>query len=155
MKSLLLLALCALPLLGQGERVVTLGDRVRVIAPEAGYGKLTGQVTSTTPDALSLQLDRVDIEVAVERAKIKELYLSVGSRRSTLPAAVIGGVIGGAAAFLWGPKKPLPENPTVTAAHTPATNVISAAIGSAAIGALVGFYTRRDIWVQLSPMRAP
>ena len=155
MKTLLLLCLCAIPLLAQTERVVTLGDRVRVIAPEAGYGKLTGHVTSTTPDALSVQLDRVNIEVAVERAKIKELYLSVGSRRNTLPAAVIGGLVGGAVAFLWGPKKPLPENPTVTEPHTPTTNVVSAAIGSAAIGALVGFYTRRDIWVQLSPARTP
>jgi hypothetical protein len=143
-----------MPLLAQ-ERVITLGDRVRVVAPKAGYKKLVGRVTSTTPDALSIQLDRPATEVDVERSKIEELYLSVATRRNTLPGAAIGAMIGGASAFLWGPKKPLESNPTVTAGHTATRNIVSAAIGSAAIGALVGYYTHRDTWLRVSPMRFP
>lgn len=149
-KSALLVALCAFPLLAQNGRSATLGDRVRVIAPQAGYRRLTGQVIATTPDVLQLRLDGGQTEVAVQRAQIDELLLSVNSHRNTARGAVIGMLVGGAAAFLYGPKK-VSAITNAPGTRTPTVNIISAAVGGAAIGGLIGHYTRSDVWVELSP----
>ena len=51
-ESALMLVLCAMPLLAQVQRTATLGDRVRLMAPEAGYRRLTGEVIATVLDVL-------------------------------------------------------------------------------------------------------
>jgi hypothetical protein len=104
-KSVLFLAACATPLFAQPQRTAALGDRVRVYAPSAGYRKLTGVVTATTPDVLQLRLDGGPTEVGVQRAQIDVLLLSVSSHRNTAKGAVVGVLAGGILAFKFGPKK--------------------------------------------------
>lgn len=151
-KSALILALCAAPLIAQTERSPSLGDRVRVRAPKAGYGRLTGEVIATTPDVLQLRLDGGVTEVAVERAQIEELLLSLSSRRNTLRGAVIGMLAGAGLAYFYGPKKrgKLPGEPS---GSTPTINIVSGTVGGAAIGGLAGHFTRSDVWLKLSPRR--
>jgi hypothetical protein len=149
LKPVVILALCAAPLLAQTSRTATLGDRVRVRAPKAGYNKLTGEVISTTPDVLQLRLDGAKTEVAVPREQIQQLYLSVATRRNTTRGAVIGAFVGGIAAFVWGPKQVSANQPTGTG-KVPAIDIVSSAIGGGVIGGLVGYYTRSDLWVPLS-----
>src|ERR1051325_9256070 len=88
-KSALILTLSAASLLAQTERHVALGDRVRVRAPRAGYGTLTGDVIATTPDALQIRLGG-GTEVAVLRNEIDKLQLSLSSRTNTVRGAAIG-----------------------------------------------------------------
>ena len=148
-KPALILVLAAVPLLAQTERRAALGDRVRVEAPEAGYGRLTGLVTATTPDAIQVRLES-GTEVAVMREHIDAMFLSLSTRRNTTRGAVIGAVLGGAVAFLFGPKEVTPTQPAGTG-KVPTINVISATVGGAGLGALIGYYTRSDNWVALSP----
>ena len=148
-KSVLILLLSAAPLLAQTERHAALGDRVRITAPKSGYGRLTGEVTATTPDALQVRLAE-GTEVAVMRSQIDELMLSLSTRRNTARGAVLGTVIFGVGALLFGPKEVGPNQPPGTG-KVPTVNVISAAVGGGAIGALVGYYTRTDLWVRLTP----
>jgi hypothetical protein len=147
-KSAVILVLCAAPVFAQTGRPAALGDRVRVMASKAGYRRLTGQVIATTPDVLQLRLDGGKTEVAVQRAQIDELLLSLASRRNTMRGAAIGGLVGGAGAFLYGPRKK-------TSVDDPGTrspiNTITGIVGGAAIGALFGYYTRSDQWIALSP----
>ena len=147
-KAALILMLSASPLLGQATRAAALGDRVRVRAPKAGYGKLTGEVTATTPDAIQVRLDR-GVEVDVLRAQIDELLLSLDTRRNTLRGALLGTAIAGVGAFLYGPKKVSSSQP-YGAGKVSAGNVLIGAVGGGAVGALAGYYTRADRWVQLS-----
>ena len=146
-KPVLILVLWAVPLVAQVERKAALGDRVRIEASKAGYGRLTGEIISTTPDVLQLRLDGRTTEVAVQRAQIDELLLSVASRRNTVRGASIGALIGGAAAFLYGPRKRTSINDPGTRSPI---NTISGLIGGAAVGALVGHYTRSDSWIRMS-----
>ena len=145
----LILMLWAAPLLAQTVRRATLGDRVRVTAPDAGYDRLIGQVIATTPDALQLRLDG-GTEVAVMREQIDMMFLSLSTRRHTTRGAVVGGVIAGMAAFLYGPKQ-LSPNQAPGTGKVPTINIVTAAVGGAGVGALIGYYTRTDRWVSLSP----
>jgi hypothetical protein len=148
-KSALILTLLAAPLLAQTERSAALGDRVRLKAPKAGYRQLTGEVIATTPDVIQLRLDGGPTEVAVQRVEIQELLLSIASRRNAQRGAVIGTVTGAVVAFLYGPKHQ--DTPYSPPTRTPVINIISAAIGGGAIGGLIGYYTRSDTWVILTP----
>jgi hypothetical protein len=149
-KTALVLLLSAAPLLAQTQRHAALGDRVRIRAPKAGYGRLTGEVTATTPDALQIRLNG-GTEVAVMRAQIDEMLLSLSSRRNTVRGAAVGTLLAGAVAFLYGPKKVSPGQPPSARGSVVMSNVIAAAIGGATIGALAGHYTRSDTWIKLSP----
>jgi hypothetical protein len=148
-KSALLIVLFAAPLFAQSGRPAALGDRVRVRAPNAGYGQLTGNVVATTPDAIQVRLDG-GTEVAVMREQIDALFLSLRSRRNTVRGAIIGTIVGGGVAFLFGPKKVAPNQPPGTG-KVSAINVVTAAVGGAGVGGLVGYYTRSDLWVPMSP----
>lgn len=151
LKSVMILAMCASPLLAQAARTATLGDRVRVFAPKAGYAKLTGQVIATTPDALQLRLAD-GTEVAVQRLQIAELNLSVASRRNIVPGIVVGALVGGVATFLWGPEQVTAQNVNEPVhGSVPKINIALAAIGGGVIGGLVGNFSRSDRWVALSP----
>src|SRR5215208_3588865 len=104
-RPLLSLLLCAGPLWAPGERVATLGDRVKVLAPKAGYKKITGEVVATTPDALSLRVKGAETEVPVARAQIDRLFLSVASHRNIQRGAAIGAILG-LGGYLWfGPRE--------------------------------------------------
>ena len=145
----LILVLFAMPLFAQTERHAALGDRVRVSAPRAGYGRLTGEVVATTPDALQLRLDG-GTEVAVMREHIDRMFLSLSTRRNTTRGAVIGAFVGGVGAFLFGPGELKPNQATGTG-KVPAVTVAIASLGGAGIGGLAGYYTRTDVWIALSP----
>jgi hypothetical protein len=148
-KSALLLLLSAAPLLAQSERTAALGDRVRIRAPKAGYGRITGQVIATTPDVVQLRIDGGGTEVAVQRGEIEELLLSVKSRRNTTRGIVIGAVAGGALAYVFGPRKQETAY-SAPGTRTPTVNIVTTAVGGAAIGGLIGYYTRTDSWMRLS-----
>ena len=149
-KSALVLLVWAAPLFAQTGRGAALGDRVRVHAAKAGYKKLTGRVIGTTPDVLELRLDAGQTEVAVPRAQIDRLYVSLSTRRNTLRGGVIGAVAAGAGTFLFGPKEVKLDG---TPGKVPMTNVITATAGGAAIGALLGYFARTDTWLAVSPGR--
>ena len=148
-KSAMILLLFATSLLAQTERHAALGDRVRIRAPRAGYGRITGEVTSTTPDALQVRING-GTEIGVMRSQIDELMLSVSSRRNTTRGAVIGAILFGAAGFLYGPEDLKPNQPPGTGKPASAF-VIGAAVGGAAVGALAGHYTQTDTWIRVTP----
>ena len=104
-RPFLALLLCAAPVLAQGDRVATLGDRVKVYAPSAGYKRVTGQVVGTTPDVLSLSVKGAEFEVPVARAQIDRLLLSVGSHRNIARGAGLGGLIGLGGYVAFGPRQ--------------------------------------------------
>jgi hypothetical protein len=151
-RSILVLSLCAMPLLAQAERAVTLGDRVRILAPKAGYGQITGNVVATTPDVLSIAIDRSATEVAVPRERIDKLLLSVDTRRHVPAGAFLGAALGAGLALWFGPKEATVPGSTVQTGRGSTTNLISGTIGGAAIGALIGYFARTDTWVERSPM---
>ena len=148
-KSALMVMLCAAPLVAQTERHAALGDRVRVRAPRAGYSTITGDVIATTPDAIQIRVDKAT-EVGIMRAQIDQLMLSVSSRSHTARGAGVGFFAAAAGAFLFGPKEVKVGQPPGTGKVSP-TNVVVAAVGGAAIGALVGHYTRSDTWMRITP----
>jgi hypothetical protein len=152
-RPLLALLLCAAPLLAQSPRVATLGDRVKVYAPSAGYKRITGQVVATTPDVLSLSVKGAEFEIPVARAQIDKLLLSVGSHRNIARGAGLGGVIG-LGGYLWfGPRQldatALPG--TTGASRISWTNLITSTVGGAVIGGFVGNFARSDVWLQITP----
>jgi hypothetical protein len=57
----------------------------------------------------------------------------------------------GVGAFLFGPKELDPNQPMGTPGKVSKQNVATATIAGGAIGALVGYYTRTDLWVRLTP----
>jgi len=146
----LILMVCAIPLFAQTERTAALGDRVRISAPKAGYRRLTGNIIGTTPDVLQLRLEGGPTEVAVQRTQITELLLSINTRRNTIRGVFFGTLTGAAIAYLYGPKPQRAAYETGTG-RTPTINIISGAVGGAAIGGLIGHYTRSDLWVVMSP----
>jgi len=150
-RTLLLSSLIAAPLLGQGDRVVTLGDRVRIVAPKAGYKKITGNVVSTTPDVVSISLERSPTEIAVPRDHIDRLFLSVNSRRNAGKGAILGAAVGAGFALWFGPKEGVVPGSTVETGKGSTKNLVTGAISGAALGALIGYFARTDDWVELSP----
>jgi hypothetical protein len=150
-RPVLLLSLLAWPLLAQGDRQVTLGDRVRIVAPRAGYGQITGNVMATTPDVLSISVGRQSAEVAVPRERIDRLFLSVGNKRHTARGALLGGAIGAGVVLWFGPKDESAPGTTIETGRGSTKNLITAAVGGAALGALIGYATKTDTWAELSP----
>ena len=150
-RSILLLSLCVAPAMAQTERSVTLGDRVRIIAPKAGYGKITGKVVATTPDVLSISIDRTTTEVAVPRDRIDRLFLSVATKRHVLAGTILGAAVGAGVALKFGPKDSVIPGSTVETGRGSTKNVVTGTISGAAIGALVGYIAKTDTWVALSP----
>jgi hypothetical protein len=153
MRELLLLALFAAPAMAQ-MRPVALGDRVRVVAPQAGYPRLTGTVVSTTPDVISVQVDGFPTEVPVERSQIAQLLLSIDSHRNTIRGAFLGGVLGAGITLWFGGKSSPPAAPTIDAGNVSATKMIAGTATGIALGALFGFAKKSDTWVEV-PARAP
>jgi hypothetical protein len=155
-KPVMLLLLVAAPVMAQSDAVATLGDRVRVIAPKAGYAKLTGRVVATTPDALSLVVDRSPTEVAILRDQIDELYRSVGTRRHPMRGAMIGGAIGLLATIQFGPKQQVPNAPQgIESGRGTTKNLLIGGLGGAAMGGFVGYLTQTDSWVEIRPRFVP
>jgi hypothetical protein len=155
-RPFLALLLCASPMLAQGGRVATLGDRVKVYAPLAGYKRITGEVVATTPDVLSLKVKGADTEVPVGRAQIDRLLLSVGRHRNIPRGAAIGAILG-LGGYLWfGPREldatALPG--TKASNRISKTNLITGTVGGAALGALIGNFAMSDVWVQITPAAA-
>lgn len=155
-RSLLALSLSAAPLLAQGTRVATLGDRVKVYAPKAGYKKITGQVVATTPDVLSLRVKGAESEVPVARAQIDQLYLSLGSRSNIKRGAGLGGLVGLTAYMLFGPRELDATTPAATTQSNKisTTNLVTSTVGGAVIGGLVGNFARSDLWLRITPAAA-
>jgi hypothetical protein len=151
-RSILLLSLCATSLMAQTEQAVTLGDRVRILAPRAGYRQITGNVVATTPDVLSITIDRSATEVAVPRERIDKLLLSVDTKRHVPTGAFVGAALGAGLALWFGPKESTVPGSTVQAGRGSTRNLVTGTIGGAALGALIGYFARTDTWVERSPM---
>jgi hypothetical protein len=149
-RPVLVLSLLASPLLAQSDRQVTLGDRVRIVAPKAGYDRVTGTVTATTPDVLSISVRRQSTEVAVPRERIDRLFLSVGGKRHTAKGALLGGALGSGIALWFGPREDTAPGTTIETGRGSTKNLITTAIGGAALGALIGYATKTDSWMELS-----
>jgi hypothetical protein len=155
-RPLLALFLCAAPLLAQGGRVATLGDRVKVHAPKAGYKKITGEVVATTPDILSLRVKGADSEVPVARTQIDQLYLSLGSHANVRRGIGLGALAGLTAYMLFGPRELDATTPGATTQSNKisTTNLVTSTAGGAVIGGLIGSLARSDIWVRITPAAA-
>jgi hypothetical protein len=149
-RSILLIACLTGPILAQ-SRGVALGDRVRVLAPKAGYPSLTGTVVSTTPDVIGLTPDGSTTEIAVERSQIQKLSLSVATRRNTAKAAFAGALLFGGGAIWFGPKAPTREAPGIEVGRGSTKNVVIGAAVGASLGALIGHFVRSDTWIAISP----
>lgn len=145
MKALMLLIAVTSPLLGQTERHVTLGDRVRIVAPETGFKKLVGEVVATTPDALSLKVDGSVGEFEVSRADILSISRSVGHRRNTLRGIKVGLPVGAFAGIWFGPKQKLVDGNPVAGSTVP-RNALRGGIAGVILGAIIGSITRTDDW---------
>jgi len=150
MKSLLLVVALSSPLLAQSDHVVTLGDRVRIIAPETGYKKLVGRVVSTTPDALSLHIDGSVGEFEVQRADILSISRSTERRRNTKRGAGLGLVIGAFTGIFFGPK----ASPASIQSGTPegshvGRNALVGGLTGVAVGTFVGFLAKTDYWTPI------
>lgn len=145
MKSLMLLVAAALPLLAQPDRLVALGDRVRIVAPETGYKQLVGQVTATTPDALSLKVDGSVGEFDVSRGDILSISRSVGHRRNTLRGLRVGLPVGAFAGIWFGPKQKIVNGAPVGGSPVP-RNALAGGVAGVMLGALFGTLIRSDDW---------
>lgn len=143
MKSLLLIVAFASPLLAQSDRVVTLGDRVRIVAPETGYRKLVGDVVATTPDALSLKVDGSVGEFEVARDDILTISRSVGHTRNTLRGIRVGLPAGAFAGIFFGPKQKPGEGSAVP------RNALVGGVAGVIGGAIIGSFVRSDEWVPI------
>ena len=150
MKSLMLLVAAASPLLAQPDRVVALGDRVRIVAPETGYKQLVGQVTATTPDALSLKVDGSVGEFEVSRTDILSISRSIGHRRNTLRGIRIGLPVGAFAGLWFGPKQKVVNGAPVGGTTVP-RNALTGGVAGVMLGALFGSFIRSDEWVPILP----
>lgn len=155
-RPLLALLLCAPPILAQGSRVATLGDRVKVYAPKAGYSKIIGEVVATTPDVLSLRVKGADPEVPVPRAQIDKLFLSLASHRNIGKGAALGGLLGLGAYIWFGPRELDATTPSATrqSGKISTTNLLTSTVGAAVIGGFVGNFARSDVWAPITPAAA-
>jgi hypothetical protein len=151
-KPLLLLAVVAGPALAQNARIATIGDRVRVVAPQSGHRTLVGVVTATTPDFLSLNVDGSVGEFSVRRDQIRAIDLSETTRRHAVRGAVVGGLAGLVVAHLFGPKKDAIQGiPNEVGSTTTTKNLITGTVTGAAFGALAGRFVKTDVWLPISP----
>jgi hypothetical protein len=142
--------LLAAPLLAQSDSAATLGDRVLVIAPESGYEKLVGRVTATTPDLINLKVDGAVGEFYIQRSQIVAIYRSVARQRRTKRGLLIGVPVGAFAGIWFGPRAG--ERSYDQSYQSPVfRNALIGGVAGAAIGTVIGFAVRRDVWV---PIRA-
>ncbi|MEO5567498.1 MAG: hypothetical protein ABIR92_03350 [Gemmatimonadaceae bacterium] len=148
MKTLMVLFAVASPLLAQPDRAVALGDRVRIVAPETGYKQLVGQVTATTPDALSLKVDGSVGEFEVSRGDILSISRSVGHRRNTLRGIRVGLPVGAFAGIWFGPKQKIANGAPVGGSPVP-RNALAGGVAGVLLGALFGTFIRSDDWVPI------
>ena len=148
---MMILAVCCAASSAAQSRPITLGDRVRVLAPKAGYPSLTGTVVSTTPDVLALTPDRSTTEVAVARNQIDRLYRSIATRTNTAKGTFIGAVLFGGGAIWFGPKSSTRTAPTIESGSGSTRNVIVGAAIGAGFGALIGHFVKSDTWVSVPP----
>lgn len=88
------------PVLGvvqaKGQDTVTIGTRVRVLAPGIAEGSIVGVVLSTDGDDLLVRREGNTGSITLPRAAISRLEVSRG-KRSKAKGALIGGVIGAGA----------------------------------------------------------
>jgi hypothetical protein len=143
----LLLLLAATPLAAQGVPVVP-GDRIRVHAPASGYDRLTGEVTETTPDLISMKVDGAAGEFYVRREQILLLYKSASRHRNTRKGIAGGAVVGAALGMWFGPKG---GERAFDESYTPPVlrNAAIGGLAGALIGAGAGFLKRSDRWVHV------
>lgn len=144
----MLLVAAASPLLAQPDRLVALGDRVRIVAPETGYKQLVGQVTATTPDALSLKVEGSVGEFEVSRSDILSISRSVGHRRNTVRGIRVGLPVGAFAGIWFGPKQKTVNGAPVGGSPVP-RNALTGGVGGVILGALFGSFIRSDDWVPI------
>jgi len=116
---------------------VTVGTRVRILAPSLTGKRIEGMVLETTESALLIGVnDRVPLKVS--RQAITQLEVSLGQHRQVLKGAIIGAGIGVALFALTGASYQGDEpNTSGDWAHFIGVGLAGGAIWGVGIGALV------------------
>lgn len=146
-RSSLLLLVVAMPALAQME-AATIGDRIRVHAPESGHQKLIGVLTATTPEAIAMKVDGAVGEFAIPRDQILFMYRSTARHRNTKRGFALGVPIGIGLGIWFGPKAKEPAVAAEYRSPVPRNALVGAASG-AVLGTAIGYLVRTDTWVQV------
>jgi hypothetical protein len=135
-----------------GEDAISLGTRVRVLAPRIAERAIVGVLVGADGDDLVVKQAGSNVSIAVPRIAISRLEMSQG-RASKAKGALVGAGMGAAAgaAFGAGPRNcrnaPGCEALTDTAFGSNSNYVAGSVLVGAGVGALVGaLVTRGERW---------
>lgn len=151
-KPCMLLLVLGASALAQSDRVATMGDRVRIIAPTTGYSTLTGRVVGTSPDVITLHVDGSVGEFGVRREQIEEIYRSTARHRRPLRGLAIGAPMGAFLGIWFGPKRETAKTgPGIDLEQSSPVprNALTGAIAGGVIGTVVGTLMRKDDWTPI------
>ena len=144
----LVAVIVAVPLDAQVSEL-TVGARLRVRAPDAVAGRLTGVVVARTADSLTLTRSNA-APVAIPLVSLTEVEVSRGRSRSR--GALKGAAWGAGVSAVFGGLligEETCEEPTAPANCTPMTRVESVAYGAvsgALLGAIIGVFVGSEHW---------
>lgn len=138
----LALALCSTGAFASEPRVVAVGSRVRVSAPETGSARLIGTVVGLEPRAILVQAESGRARTRVAVGPAATIEISGGRRSKARRGAVLGAAAGAMPGLLmtFGDYNSDPgQSPGVVAA-------VGAAAG-AAVGAAIGWALKSEEWL--------
>jgi hypothetical protein len=141
------LVLCSASAFASESRVVAVGSRVRVSAPEAGPQPLVGSVVGLEPSAVMVQGTSSDAPVRVPLGPTTTIEVSGGRRSKAGRGAVLGAAFGAVPGLLmtFGDYNTDPE-------YSPGAVAAVGAAAGAAVGAAVGWALKSEQWL---PAEAP
>jgi hypothetical protein len=128
-------------------RVVTVGSRVRVSAPETGPAPLMGSVVGLEPHAVLLQEASSRIPTRVALGPATTIEVSGGRRSKAGRGAMLGAAVGAMPGLLmtFGDYNSDPD-------YSPGAVAAVGAAAGAAVGAAVGWAIKSEQWL---PAQAP
>lgn len=121
------------------------GDRVRVEAPAAHKGRVTGTLVTLDDASMTLILDKTESRIEIPQTSISQLDVFRGSKRCTAKGALFGALAGAALmALYFSGENDLSDN-------SGTGDVIGGfaffLLPPSAVGALVGTAVKQDRWV--------